>query len=332
MVGKYTIIYGASICLLSVCLLFLLPKHSLAAISESDIDMSVNPEHPGPFEDTHITLSSYSVNLDVVNITWLLNGKVAASGIGKKEVIVTTGEIGSVTTVAAQIVANGTTITKTAVLQPSVVDLLWEAPDTYVPPFYKGKALPAKESIIRIYAIPVSKIGTQYLRPDDFTYSWSRNYHAVQDASGFGKNVYAFTMGYLENNETIELTTQGVNINLTGGADLTITPSNPVVRFYVHDPLLGTQYEQVLASTSPLLSSEETIVGEPYFMSPKNIFDSALNFQWTVNKNPVPTPPEKNILTVKTGGNQGAQALLGLTVQNVKTLFQQTANSLTLTY
>jgi len=46
-------------------------------------------------------------------------------------------------------------IDKEIVIEPAQLDILWESTDSYVPPFYEGKALPSIESTIKVVALPI---------------------------------------------------------------------------------------------------------------------------------------------------------------------------------
>ena len=48
--------------------------------------------------------------------------------------------------------------------------LLWQANDSYVPPFYKGKALPGADTKIKIVAMPEIRSGSLLDTLDDETY------------------------------------------------------------------------------------------------------------------------------------------------------------------
>jgi hypothetical protein len=54
------------------------------AVSAASVAVSVAPESPKPNENTFITLSSFTANLDTVLISWYVNDTLTSSGIGKK--------------------------------------------------------------------------------------------------------------------------------------------------------------------------------------------------------------------------------------------------------
>lgn len=148
-----------------------------------DAAITSEPEFPNPYQSVTVQVNSFSINLDARPITWYVNGTETQRGIGKKQISVKTGAIGSVTRVVATIDVNGITkINKVIELRPNSVDLLWEAVDSYVPPFYRGKALPSAEGALRVTAVA---IGTNNKSNQIFT--WLRNNIISQPESGFGR-------------------------------------------------------------------------------------------------------------------------------------------------
>src|SRR3989304_7885141 len=124
------------------------------AAPSTDILVDITPPNPAPYENTTITLKSYVYNLDSVMISWSLNSKTAASGVGKKSFSATAPAAGGDTSIVATISLPDGTIESKITLKPSVMVLLWQANDSYVPPFYRGKALPTPDSEVKIVAIP----------------------------------------------------------------------------------------------------------------------------------------------------------------------------------
>ncbi len=64
--------------------------------------------------------------------------------------------------------------------------LLWQADDSYVPPFYKGKAMPSAESSIKVVALPEIRNGSTIVSVQNMTYSWQKDYNKDVNDSGYG--------------------------------------------------------------------------------------------------------------------------------------------------
>src|SRR6185436_5900271 len=119
---------------------------TVEAASVSSISINLSPQNPAPHENTNITLNSYANNLDTVPITWYVNGTNTAYGIGKKTFSVNAPAAGSQLSVVAHVGLPEGAIDARVVLAPSVMVVLWQANDSYVPPFYRGKAMPVADS------------------------------------------------------------------------------------------------------------------------------------------------------------------------------------------
>ena len=204
----------------------------------SDISVNLTPENPGPFQDVSISLQSYIVDLDKASINWIVDGKPSPSGTGNKTLRITTGGTGTTTSVIVEITINGTdTIKKNIVIQPAEIDLLWQAIDSYVPPFYKGKALPSSESRIKIVALPQVKIGGKNYRTNDFTYSWSRSYAVSLPDSGFAKNTFVYKNSYINDSDTVSVVAEAVGSSASARSEITLKPGSPKILFYENNPL-----------------------------------------------------------------------------------------------
>ena len=120
----------------------------------SRINIRSSPEIPGAYTEATINLSTVSYDLSRANIQWIVNNKEVESGFGKSFVSIKTGGAGVETVVSAIITFGSTSTTKRLIIRPSEVKLLWQAIDSYIPPFYKGKALPSSEGLLKFVAIP----------------------------------------------------------------------------------------------------------------------------------------------------------------------------------
>ncbi len=190
---------------LALLLISVLPFR-IFAVSPSVIEVKLTPENPSPNENTRITLSSYLSNLDNVLISWFVNGKKVSSGIGEKSLSVNAPAALSETTVRALVALPDGEIEKKVLIRPSVMVLLWQALDSYVPPFYRGKALPSIGSEIKVVAMPEIKNKTRTVNPRNMTYAWKNNYTNDAEGSGYGKNFFVYTNDYLESSDNIGVT------------------------------------------------------------------------------------------------------------------------------
>jgi hypothetical protein len=293
------------------------------ASSSTGIALTVAPQNPLPGEDTTITLNSFAYNLDIVKITWLVSGVKAGEGIGKKTFTVTAPTSGKETVVTAEVALPDGVVEISASVRPNTMALLWEATDSYVPPFYKGKALPTLGSEIKIVALPEIRNGSTTINPKNMTYDWKFNYENDAAASGYGKNSYTYTQDYLENTSIVGVTATTLSQNGGAAGDISIGSFLPRILFYKKDTAIGTLWENALTS-GHVVGSEEVIVAAPYFVSPKNLWHPTLRWDWSINGQSIPTTDSlhPNLLPIKPNPGTSGTANISLQVNNSEKIFE----------
>ncbi len=306
-----------------------------AATSDS-ILVNIVPENPAPNENVNISLNSYSSNLDSVLITWFLNGTNVFSGIGKKSFLLTAPSAGGETTVIAKIGLPDGEIEKRIIIRPAVMVLLWQANDSYVPPFYKGKALPTPDSEIKVVALPEildSALGAKerlrrYLDPKNMVYAWRQDYANDQGSSGYGKNFFTYINDYLENSNNISVTATTVDQKYSSEANIEIRTANPKILFYKNDASLGTLWEQAL-SDGHKISGDEIIEAAPYFISPKDIRIPILTWNWSINDSLINISNyRKNLIPLQTQAGVSGTAKIKLEIENKYKIFANTSKEI----
>lgn len=295
------------------------------AASGSDILVNVVPSSPAPYEDVSITLNSYAANLDTVLITWSLNNKSVASGIGQKSFSLKAPTAGLETVVIGSIALPEGEIETRIIIRPSVMVLLYQANDSYVPPFYRGKALPSAESEVKVVAMPEIKSGSGFVNSKNMTYAWKKDYSNDVGGSGYGKNYFLYINDYLEDLNNISVTAETIDQKYSSEASINIGTVQPKIIFYKNDSALGTIWENVL--TNPHRVQEtEVIEATPYFISPKEILNPRLIWNWSINDSILNILSfRKNIIPLAVQGEISGTSKLKLQIENKDKIFQ-TAN------
>jgi hypothetical protein len=310
---------------------FILIPQALA-VSPSSIFVDIVPASPGPRENVEISLRSFAANLDSVSISWVVNGKNTISGIGKKSFSITTGDSGSSTSVTAQIFLPDGQIDKTIILRPSGTVLLWQANDSHVPPFYRGKALPAVGSSIKIVAMPEIKSGGVMLDPKNMTYSWQKDFKNEPIGSGYGKNYYIFTNDYLDSTNTVSVEAMTVDQQNISSASVNLSTVTPEIFFYRYDPEMGALWERAILS-SHIIVGEEVIVAVPYFLSPQNIRRPEVVWRWYLNDNPLqPQGYRSDMMPLQATAGASGQAKLRLEIENIFKIFDFAEKEITIQF
>lgn len=323
------ITYNKTFAIVLLGALFLLPILALAqsASFETSIAIEASPASPAPGQEVRVQIRSVSTDLNRAPIVWFVDGAEVARGAGKTDIVATAGALGSRTRVTAVIQTLAGTISKSVVLAPAYIDLLWEAPVSYTPPFYKGKALPASGTLIRVVALPTFvTTGGDALNANNVVYKWKRNrsYRDFNEASGPGENVIQFVLDFLRPNEFVEVEAASFGKSITAQGGVVFEPFDPSIRFYNNHPLRGVQYERALGDELLLANqSEITLRAEPYFFDARGGSVGALSYEWKVNgRAPEDTGSESpNEIVLRTSGGEG-KADIALSVEHEGHLFQ----------
>ncbi len=291
-------------------------------INDSNITIQLDPSAPGPFQETTITLVSYLADLNQAKITWQQDGKKVLSNIGAKSFSFTTKDVGSTTSITVFIdILGSPLITKQLSVTPNNIDLLWEATDSYVPPFYEGKALPTSQSKVRVVAIPNTNIGSGGISPGNFVYQWKLNFDPDQDQSGYSKNAFIYANSFLNKSDTISVTASSTSGGGSADASIDIPINNPLILFYENNPLLGLDFSKALNNGFDVTGRDARIVAEPFFFSPKDPTSNELTYTWTMNNNPINTPSTPNQIAFSRTADQTGQSRISLSIDSVTKLY-----------
>jgi hypothetical protein len=292
-----------------------------AQIGSQDISFTSDPEVPGAFTDTTITVDSYSTDVSRAFFIWKKDGKTVLSATGSNRYTFTTKDIGQKTTIGiTMLLVTGETIQKDISFNPSEINLVWEGADAYVPPFYKGRALPASEGAVRVLAIPQISNASGIIDTTNYVFRWKKNDAILSADSGYGKSSLVFQQDYLNPNEKIEVTGQNNATGEIAKGLANVGVYTAKILMYVRDPIYGIDWNHEIGNSFDVSTSEKTIIAIPYFFSPFNPTSQDLTYKWTVNGDSVDTPSIPNVFTLKSGDSKGISSL-GLGITNKIKLF-----------
>lgn len=295
-----------------------------AQIVSTDITLNTIPEYPTPGENVTATITSYAVLLDKAFITWTLDGKEIFSGIGKKSVIFKTDDTNSENILSVSIdTYDGKSVQKSITLNTTAVDILWEAVDSYVPPFYRGKTLVGYEGTFKVVAIPNINNINGKINPNNLSYKWKEDEVVRQSSSGWGQSSLIFKNNYLDKENEIKVEVSDISGKLKSEGRITLQTYTPKILFYKKDPSLGIQMNKTITDGYTVNKEGETLVAVPYFFSPKNLESSILSFSWYLGGEKIKTPSIKNEISVKPTEGKSGSSRIRLFISNARTLFQE---------
>jgi PAS domain-containing protein len=279
-------IFQKKIKYLLIFTLILVPLISFGQFAASGLELivTISPSTPKPNQSVSISIENYSFDLSQSNITWFVNGIVQNQFSRKKSLNLKTGDVGSPLIVDVSVITPSGTITeKRIVIQPSELNLLWEA-SGYTPPFYRGKVLHSSKGTIKTVAMAdVIGSGGFRLSNNSLDYKWSRDGKILESLSGVGKNTFTIKPFIINPGFTtisLKITEKGRGTVLATKS-IRVIESSPKIIFYEDHPLLGISFNRAFQKTFFLDKEELKIKSSLYFFSKED--KDSLNYQWRIN-------------------------------------------------
>ncbi|MDP3763903.1 MAG: hypothetical protein Q8Q92_04700 [bacterium] len=174
------------------------------------------------------------------------------------------------------------------------VDILWQG-GGYIPPFYKGRSLWSKQSIINFVAIPQG-LGN----PASLNYKWAKNGTVLGNINGIGINTLSFLDPILSKPQIIKVEIISADEKILASASITVTPTSPTLAIYENNPLYGFMFHKETSGVYELQEKEITFAAFPFFFSALNRIDSTIGYEWRANAGKAET---KNSVTYRTPDN-----------------------------
>ncbi len=252
-------------------LLLLLPSISSAqSLDNTDpFSLTLSPQYPIPYGQSVLTPISNMVDLTNAIMTVSVNDKQIYRG-NAQPLAIPLGAGGTLTLVKVAVVANGKTFSQTLSIRPQDVVVVAE-PVSSAPALYAGKPLTPVDGNVRIVAVTNMKNAKgAYLDPLVLSYEWKVDSTRIASASGIGKSsiIVAAPLQYRE--RTVSVTVRSQDETVGGGASLSLTPQEPVVRLYENDPLLGIRFDHALSGSLSITGAEKSLYAAPYSFSTVN--------------------------------------------------------------
>lgn len=295
---------------------------SVQDLISGGIEIVLFPQIPGPNESVHATLNSTTVDLDISDITWVVNGKNLQSGQGLKDLTFMTGSTGTKTTIEAIISSSGGSITKKITLNSADVDLLWEGRG-YTPPFYKGKTLWGFQTQMNLVAVPhIMNSSGQEINPSTLIYKWIKDGSILGNVSGAGKNSLTISDSVLSMPISIEVQVFINRDTLVANKVINFAPGKQEVLIYESSPLYGILFNKEVGSGFSTMNTEFSFVAIPLFFSTLNRESKNIVYDWQPNN---ADSGSKSIMTYRNPDNTSGASNVSIGV-NSSFMITQTAN------
>lgn len=299
------------------------------------MSLEVTPEIPPPFGRVLAQIKSFSIDLDRATTTWYVNDAIVFSGIGKKQLSFSVGGVGTYTNLEVVVLDSrfGTT-TRRVVFKPLSVDFLWESPDSYTPPFYKGKALPSSQARIKIVAIPHDALpGKNDSDPDTFVYTWKKDdrFRDFNAQSGYGRRTLDFVLSLFDVTPTIAVRVESSDKETIGVGEITIGRTDPAVFLYEDRPLQGIWYESAIEEDFRMGNNESSVIAEPYYFSVPNNPDTDVSYRWRIGDDTLPVGSGRVVVLGAPASGSGGSSV-SVTISHAVKILQGAAKTFMLQF
>ena len=322
---------------LTVCIsFFVIPLLTIAQninipfALQSELNVEIIPTYPRPNEQVWINLSLYTEDLNSADIAWYRNGKLDVQGKGKVSHSFMMGNVGQETDVEIKIkLLSGTSFSKNFTLNPASIDLAWEA-SSYVPPFYKGKALHPRQGSLKIVAMPEFVKNGKRIASENLIYEWSNSSEAFQSQSGVGKNTLIVSGSLLGGTDEFEVLVTDPTNNIAADGFLDISPVDPEITFYENDPYYGYIFDSAIPNSFDLSGDEIQVLAAPFYLTKEA--SGNIKYEWRLNGRSVESLSNSRTAIFKKPEGESGQSVISLNIENLNRLLQQADDRITLKF
>jgi hypothetical protein len=303
------------------------------SLSTTPINIEVLPENPNPNEPVKITVNSFSTDINSASITWIVNGKISKTGIGEKVFILTVGDTGTNTKLDIVVkTKEGETVNNTLNFSPVAVDLVWQS-ESFVPPFYKGKAMYSHQNNVTIIAIPHIVSNGKEINPKNLVYSWSKDDRVIESDSGYGKNTFTFEGSLISRPVKVEVRVGSPITGDSGYAHLTMTPTEPTIVFYKKDPLYGIEFQKAIIGDYNIDDINEiNVVSIPLFFGVTEVRSTDLFYKWMINGASLNNESGLNSQIFRKKEGVSGKSSISLSIENSNKILQYASENFGLTF
>ncbi len=296
------------------------------------INMTTNPEMPAQGVDVTVSIESFLVDLDSSSIVWQADGKTIGSGVGLKEIHITSPKTGGFVKVTAIVKSSdGKETRKTTTIKSGSVEIVWESKG-YTPPFFKGRNSFTYQNEIKLVAIPhLSTNGVNEIKSSDLIYKWRMDGKYIDGGIGYGKQSVSIKADIIP--KPLEISVEVYNRDQTEGATgrLSINPSEPSVEFYEMSSLYGILFNKALVRAVTLSNSEISIFAVPFGFN-FNSRTSPLNYNWSINNVEQPDLIKNQSITLRTKGDTDGSSSIDVDIRNENEILQGARASLKINF
>ncbi len=292
----------------------------------SGASLKLEPAFPEPDTNVKVMLDAYTYDTAGAVIVWKIDGVQRPEFENERSITIPAGKLGDKTSVSATVLAlDGSGFTLKKDITPVVLDIIVEA-HTYVPPFYRGRALGSQKTDLRVTAIPHNGVT---LNPRELTFTWEHNESILFGGPMRGKQSVDITMPQYSGGY-VKVSVMNDKRELVVEKRISLKAVKPEMHFYEEIPLRGLS-EVAIKERMALIGEETTVHGEPYYLR-RGVSAEDLTFKWSVNGEEIVNEnSDPHIITLKKTGGSGS-ALITLRALTNDLIPQYVQNNFNLSF
>jgi hypothetical protein len=240
-----------------------IPQGALAQIPPTGLatggpTLELAPAFPEPNEAVAVTFNDYGVASGQGTIRWFEDGVEIVEFRNQRTITYNAPANGQRATLRAVRGEGVTALAASATIIPRYLDLIIE-PQTRVPAWYLGRALPSLDSQINAsIVIPGPNPGYESL-----VFSWRVNDTVLFGGPVVGQRQVSFPMP--QGTAIVNVTVETKDGQVIGSRAYEILAEEPFLHFYESNPLYGMSHRP-LPGMLRLIGSTATVRAEPYYL------------------------------------------------------------------
>lgn len=307
-----------------IVLLFTLITPGLAlaqfsgTVGATALTITINPPFPSPGDTVVASIDDYSLGVTGASIAWSINDLPLTEATNQRNLTLPAGEPGSQTTITAALtLPSGQTISASQTITPQYVDIIIE-PQTYTPQFYRGRALPVHQSLVRATALLQDHTGL--VDASRHTYTWTVNNTVVGGGGQRGAYQTLYTVPH-GSSHTLTLEVHGPSGELVTRRTTAVQSADVDVQLYEVSALYGLSHRIVTAPLS-MIGNSLTLLAAPYNLDLRAMNNpNSLFTEWQINQRRTPTA-SSNPFEITLNREGFGTAAITFKVRNLEALLQ----------
>jgi hypothetical protein len=313
------LIFGILLCLFP---LFSYAQIGTGGFLNTTLSIELEPAYPLPGEPFTARLNDYGGEAYGATINWYYEDILLDGFSNNRSITVAAPTAGSSLEIKAVLQKpSGGIVVVSNTITPFNLDIIIE-PQTHVPSFFVGRALPSAGSMVNATAL----ISGETLLSGDYLYTWRINNTVIQGGALRGGDFVSFTMPQ-DSYPVLSLTVTRLDGSVIAKRAISLPSVAPKLLFYEVSTLYGMS-ETTLKSPFPFLSNSATLRAEPYYLD-SEVFNNPTVAEWYIDGAKVGTNNNPYDITLERTG-ESRQSELTFRVQSTTKLLQGTKASVIL--